>query len=348
MSLLAGLALLSVMMALPLGAQQFGGIRGSVIGLSGKLLPNAKVTLVPADKSLNTVTLKTDKKGQFYDTRVPAGTYNMFIVSETGQNIQVEQGMTIVAGKMVRPDAPLNLKVLAAAINGGPPPPGMSKAEAAEYAAHKKASESKNAKIGQLNTLLAQNKQFVDAKQYPQAIAVMKQAVTIDQTHDVLFANLAEDYADAKDYKDAADAYQKAIALKPTDAGYVINLGSVLAQSGDTAGANAAFNKAATMDPAQAQLAIYNEGVVLMNANKIPGAEAAFDKVVAMDPTNANAWYYKGMCLLNQATTDPKTNKMVPVPGTREAFEKVIQLAPTSPNAQTAKSILSTFGGSGK
>lgn len=341
-SLIAGVALLGALMTLPLAAQQFAGFKGTIIGLNNKPFPNAQVTFTRTDAK-GTIKLKTDKKGQFEDDRVPAGTYSMSVVAETGQDIKIQDDIKAVAGKML--NAHVNLAVIAAAINGGPPPKGMTKEEAAAYAARKKDAEAKNAKMGQLNTLLAQNKQFYDAKQYDQAIAVMQKAVAIDQKHDILYANLAEDYAAAKQYKEAADAYQKAIALKPTDAGYEINLGSVLAESGDTAGANAAFSKAAQMDPTQAKLAIYNEGVVLMNKNNLEGAAAAFTKVLSMDPSDVNAWYYKGMSLLGQAKTDPKTNKMIPLPGTKEAMQKVIALAPSSQQAATAKAVLQQLGG---
>lgn len=342
-SLIAGLGLLGALMTLPLAAQQFSGIKGSVYGLSNKPLPNAQITLTRTDAK-GVVNIKADKKGQFQDERILAGTYTLGVKSETGQEITVAENVNLPAGKIIDTHI-INLAVIAAAINGGPPPKGMSKEEAAEYAAHKKEAEAKNAKMGQLNTLLAQNKQYYDAKQYDQAIAVMQKAVAIDQKHDILYANLAEDYAAAKQYKEAADAYQKAIALKPTDAGYEINLGSVLAEAGDTEGANAAFNKAAQMDPTQAKLAIYNEGVVLMNKNNLSGATAAFDKVLTMDPSDVNAWYYKGMSLLGQAKTDPKTNKMIPLPGTKEAMQKVIALAPSSQQAATAKAVLQQLGG---
>lgn len=339
-----GIALLGAAMLLPVAAQNAGGIKGTILGLNSKPLPNAEVTFTRTDKK-GEVKLKTDKKGQFETNNIPVGTYNMSVMAGTGQLIDVQDGIQTIAGKML--NAHVNLAVIAAAINGGPPPKGMSDEEAAAYAAHKKEAEAKNAKMGQLNTLLAQNKQFYEAKQYDQAIAVMEQAVAIDQKHDILYANLANDYAGAKQYQKAADAYQKAIALKPTDAGYQINLGSVLAESGDTAGANAAFAKAAELDPTQAKTAIYNEGVVLYNKNDIKGAQAAFTKTLALDPNNANAWYYKAMCLVNQATTDPKTSKMIALPGTKEALQKVISLAPNSQNAATAKAILQTIGSEG-
>jgi tetratricopeptide (TPR) repeat protein len=221
----------------------------------------------------------------------------------------------------------------------------MSKEEAAEYAKKVAAANAANAKVGQLNQLLKQNKEFVAAKQYDKAVAVMQQAVAIDQTHDVLFANLAEDLDHAKHYNQSAAAYQKAIALKPTDAGYVINLGSVLAKAGKIDAANEAFTKAAAMDPTQAKTAMYNMGVVLLNQGNMKDAEAAFTKLLTLDPNNADAWYYKGICLLGQAQTDPKTQKLIPPAGTVEALKQSIKLAPNGPNAKNAQAALQTIGG---
>lgn len=337
-----GMALLGALMALPAAAQRSGGIKGNVLGVDGKPLPDAVVTFTRTDTT-GTFTVKTDKKGNFNENTLPVGTFDITVTPPGGQAVDVEKGVATVQGKTaeIKP----NLKVLALAEAGAAPPPGMSKEEAAAYAAKVKEQEAANKKLGQLNGLLQQNQQFLDQKQYDQAIGVMEQAVALDQTHDVLYANLAKDYDLNKQYDKAADAYQKAIALKPANAGYLINLGTTLSNAGKIDEANAEFAKAAAVDPTQAKTAMYNTGVVLLNKGNLSAAGAAFDKLVAIDPSNADAWYYKGLCMLGQATTDPKTNKIIPPPGTEEALQKSLQLAPNGPNAANAKAALQSLKG---
>jgi len=334
--------MLCAVCALPALAQTSGGIKGQVIGVDGKPMAKAVLTFTRTDVPAK-YTVTADKNGKFGDYTLPVGTYDVSVKGTDGSDIPVEKGLATHVGEAQQ--AVINLKVLQAAEAGAAPPPGMTKEEAAAYEKKVKEQEEKNQKLGKLNELLQQNKQFLDAKQYDQAIGVMEQAVALDQTHDILYANLAEDYSEAKQYDKAADAYQKAIALKPRNAGYVINLGTVLAKSGKIDDANAAFAKAAQLDPTQAKMAMFNTGVVLFNQGNLDAAAAAFDKLVTQDPTNADAWYYKGICLLGKAGTDPKTNKLVLQPGTVEALKKSLQLAPNGPNAANAKSALEQIGG---
>lgn len=341
----AGAVLLGALLALPAAGQTSGGIKGRVIGLDGKPLAKAELTFTRTDIPAK-YTVKTDKKGDYGYYTLPMGTYDVSLKTPDGQVVPVGKGVATHVGEAVEVDA--DLKQMAAVQAGEAPPPGMSKEQAAEYEKKVKEQEEQNKKVGQLNQLLQQNKQLVDAKQYDQAIAVMEQAVTLDQTHDVLYANLADDYTQAKQYDKAADAYQKAIALKPTDAGYLINLGTVLSKEGKVDEANAQFAKAATLDPTQAKMAMYNTGVVLLNQGNMDGAAAAFDKLLAIDPNNADAWYYKGICLLGNAQTDAKTGKLIAPPGAADALKKSIQLAPTGPNAANAKAALETISGGGE
>ncbi len=343
---LTGLAVAAIMLAgaSALSAQMSRGFRGNVVGVDGKPLVKAVVTFVNVENNAK-YTIKTDKKGNFAYYTLPLATFDVTVTPPGGgEPVLIQKGLKSEFGTTVR--FTINMALVEQQAAGeGAPPPGMTKEQAADYAKKVAAANAANAKVGQLNTLLKQNKEFVAAKQYDKAVAVMQQAVAIDQTHDVLYANLAEDLDHAKHYNQSAAAYQKAIALKPTDAGYVINLGTVLSKAGKIDEANAAFAKAAAMDPTQAKTAMYNMGVVLLNQGNMAGAEAAFTKLLTLDPTNADAWYYKGICLLGQAKTDPKTQKLIPPPGTAEALKQSIKLAPNGPNAKNAQAALQTIGG---
>jgi hypothetical protein len=75
-------------------------------------------------------------------------------------------------------------------------------------------------------------------------------------------------------------------------------------------------------------------------------ANAAFDKSIAADPNKAESYYQKGVNLINKATTDPKTGKVIPAPGTAEALNKYLELAPTGQFADGAKGMLQYIGSS--
>jgi hypothetical protein len=85
---------------------------------------------------------------------------------------------------------------------------------------------------------------------------------------------------------------------------------------------------------------------VLTNSGKVNEANAAFDKAIAADPAKADAYYQKGVNLINKATTDPKTGKVIPAPGTEEALNKYLELQPTGQFAEGAKSMLQYIGSS--
>jgi len=347
LSTLFGLALLGLLMALPAAAQISGGIKGMVTGPDGKPVQKADVVFTRTDVPAK-YDVKTDKHGNYGHYALPVGTYDVSVVMpDNKQTIVVQKGVSTHMGTAQEID--VDLKKLQASADGEMPiqaPPGMNKEQAAAYVKKMKEEQEANKKLGTLNGLLQQNKQFVDAKQYDQAIAVMEKAVAMDQTHDILYANLADDYSQAKQYDKAADAYQKAIALKPTNAGYEINLGTVYSKEGKVDDANAAFSKAAQMDPTQAKMAMYNSAVVMLNQGNLDAAGAAFDKLLALDPQNGDAWYYKAICLLGKATTDAKGNIIAP-PGAEDALQKSIQYAPNGPNAATAKAELQTLKAGG-
>ena len=120
-------------------------------------------------------------------------------------------------------------------------------------------------------------------------------------------------------------------------AAYYNNLGQAEARTGQLDEAVKSYDLAAQQNPAGAAQYYYNQGAVLTNVGKVDAANAAFDKSIAADPTKADAYYQKGVNLINKATTDPKTGKVIPAPGTEEALNKYLELQPTGQFADGAK-----------
>jgi len=342
-SMLAILAL-GLFAALP-AMGQLSAMTGTCTDVHGAPLAGATVSIDRQDISGH-YALKTDKKGHFGHYGLPLGTYNVTLLGSDGTALFNLKGIRTHLGDPTVVDIDLKKEAAesAAIANGkGPLPAGLSKEQVEQMAKAQKqdqAARAANQKIGKLNQMLTENTAMQKAGQWEQAAQLMEQAIALDQTHDIIFFKLGQDYSGAKQYEKAVDALQKAIALKPTEAAYHIELGSALAKGGKAQDATAEYDKAVQLDPTEAKLAYFNEGIVLYNQSKLDDAANAFDKAIKADPTNAEAWYLKGMSMLNKATLDPKTQKVTPQPGTLEAFEKYLELSPNGPNAATAKATL--------
>jgi tetratricopeptide (TPR) repeat protein len=218
--------------------------------------------------------------------------------------------------------------------------------------------------------MLTQSNTLLQAGNYDQAIALLKQASQQGATHDLIWARLgdaelqagskATDKNAAKQYyADAATAYKKAVELKPTEGAYHNNLGQAYAKSGQPTEALQEYTTAAQQDPTHASTYYFNLGAILTNQatyetnpdtkkKDLEDANASFDKAIQAKPDYAEAWYQKATNLLASATVDTKTGKMNVPPGTAEAYQKYLELAPTGPHATEAKALLDSLGESVK
>jgi hypothetical protein len=71
---------------------------------------------------------------------------------------------------------------------------------------------------------------------------------------------------------------------------------------------------------------------------------AAADAAIAVDPNQSILYYIKGQGLIQKATVDPKTNRIVLPPDCTEAYQKYLALSPTGPYAVEVKGILDQAG----
>ena len=207
--------------------------------------------------------------------------------------------------------------------------------------------KQENEKIRGVNALLQQAAQQKNDKQYGAALETMQQAAAQDQTHDVVYAALADAYVLNQKFAEAEDAYTRAIALAPTASkslgGYHAGLALALAQQGKMEAAMEECQKTAHLDSAQGSLCYFNAGAILTNQGNTDLANQAFDKSIAADSTRAEAYYQKGVNLLAKATLG-SDNKMIPAPGTIEALSRYLELAPEGKYAQSAKDLLASLG----
>jgi tetratricopeptide (TPR) repeat protein len=324
---------LLVVTALTISAvAQTTSVKGTCKDEAGKPIVGATVELNNLENGSKTV-LKTDSRGQFFSMGIPTGAYKINLLGPAG-NIRF-----YLNNAMLRPGAENNFDLdLAAATTSG-----MTDAQRKEIEKARKDNE----KIKGINVLLNQAAAQKKDGKYDEAVATMEQAVSQDQSHDVVYGSLADAYLGAKKFPEAEAAFTKAIELAAPNSksigAYHNGLAQSLLKEGKTEPAMAEYNKAAQLDPGNAGMYFFNEGAVLTNQGKIDEANLAFDKAIAAEPNRPDPYYQKGINLLGKATLG-KDGKMVPAAGTAEAFNKYLELAPDGKYAQTAKDLLASIG----
>jgi len=159
---------------------------------------------------------------------------------------------------------------------------------------------------------------------------------------------LANMKSDQAKYGEAEASFKKAIEVdlaskKPapvTQSSAYSGLGEIYARTGKVPEANAAYDSAAKAYPAGAWNNLKNEAVVFIQVGNGDAAAAAADEAIKVDPSQALPYYLKGQGLIQKATIDPATSKMILPPGCAEAYQKYLDLAPTGPYANDVKGIL--------
>ncbi len=331
--------LVALVLALTAGAlaQDNITVRGICKDDSGKAISGATVELKNLDNGRQ-VTAKTDSHGQYSTLAAGSGNYKITLMGSDGKPLFYLDKVPIQTGQenVFDFDFP---KLRADASKQS------DNIEAQRKEIEKMTKE--NDKIKGLNALLQQAAQQKKDKNYDAAVATMEQAAAQDQTHDVIYASLADAYLGDKKYPEAESAYSKAIALAPASskslADYHSGLALAMIRQGKNEASMAECDKTAQLDHSIASQCYFNQGVVLTNQGKPDEANLAFDKAIAADPNRADAYYQKGVNLLGKATFS-KDGKMVAAPGTAEALNKYLALAPDGKNAQAAKDLLASIG----
>lgn len=118
------------------------------------------------------------------------------------------------------------------------------------------------------------------------------------------------------------------------------NLGEIYIHANKPADAQSAFDRAARIDPKNAALYRNNETILFFQAGDGAAQVDAADKAIALDPTHARLYYFRAQGLLNQATVDPTSHKVVLPPGCAEAYRKYLEMRPSGQFANDAKTIL--------
>jgi tetratricopeptide (TPR) repeat protein len=187
---------------------------------------------------------------------------------------------------------------------------------------------------------------------YTEVETLMTKDTAVMPDQSVLWTSLARAQLGLKKYDDAETSYRKALALetnskkpKPEVMGVAdAGLGELYARQGKVSEANAAFDAAAKADPTRAGFHLRNEAVIFFQQSNTDAQVAAADAAIAVDPNDAILYYIKGQGLIQKATIDPKTQRIVLPPDCTEAYQKYLALAPTGPYAAEVTQILNQAG----
>ena len=147
--------------------------------------------------------------------------------------------------------------------------------------------------------------------------------------------SIANVKSDAGKYAEAESNLKKSIDLdsaakKPSisDLGIAYSgLGEIYARTGRVPEADAAYDSAAKANPPGAATYLKNEAVIFSQVGNSDASVAAADKAILADPTQPMPYYLKGQGLIQKATIDSATGKMILPPGCAEAYQKYLELA---------------------
>jgi tetratricopeptide (TPR) repeat protein len=250
-----------------------------------------------------------------------------------------------------------------------------------EYKKKNAAASEANKVIANLNATLKAVREDLKAPtpNYDKDEADMRQATQAKPDESILWIQLGDvlaakgDHMAAEDkksgkpamsdpdvlkvYSDAVDSYKKGIDLnaaskKPNPNDQAVawsQMGNTLARQGKVTDAQSAYENAAKLEPASAGMFYNNEAAVLYNASQTnaalsDGVLAAAEKAIQADPKRPDPYYIKGQMLLQKATLDPKTQKLVTPPGCVEAYQQYLALDPNGKYASSVKEVLASLG----
>ncbi|HVZ82451.1 MAG TPA: tetratricopeptide repeat protein, partial [Terracidiphilus sp.] len=146
---------------------------------------------------------------------------------------------------------------------------------------------------------------------------------------------LGQAQAGLKKYDDAETSYKKALEADAASKKPAPAIEGM---------ANAAYDAAAKANPPSAPMYYRNQAVIFFQAGNADAQVAAADIAIKNDPNDALAYYLKGQGLVNKATIDPKTQRIVLPDGCADAYQKYLELAPDGPYAADVKGILAQAG----
>lgn len=217
------------------------------------------------------------------------------------------------------------------------------------------AEAQKELGAGATKEALADKVNEIRTQKFTQVEDMMKKDTALKPDASILWARLGQAQNGLKQYDDAIASFQKALDIEKTSKKPMVDvqglaeagIGEAYARTGKVQEANDAYDAAAKLNPSQAGFYYKNEAIIYFQTGNGDAEVAAADKAIAAapdDPKSAIVYYLKGQGLVQKATFDTKTQKIVLPPGCEEAYEKYLQLDPNGIYANDVKGILQQAG----
>ena len=235
-----------LLVAMPVGAQSTGMVKGKVIDAQGQPVEEAKITIDFLDGVNRRQETKTNKKGEFIQIGLFPGNYKITAEKEKLGSQSFDARVRIGA------TAEVNFQLI-------PGQAGLTKQEAAKAAELKKVFEEGVAAS--------------QAGNYDEAIAAFTKGTEINPACADCWFNVGYAYTQKKDTDKAEAAYKKAVEIKPDYSAAYNALATIYNNQRK-------FDLAAEMSAKATQLgtgsagggnadALYNQGVILWNSGKV-------------------------------------------------------------------------------
>lgn len=352
-----------------------GKIHGKVINPVGTPQTSGTISLNKGGE--DKATFPVDQNGEYHG-EAPAGTYTLlYRNTDTAKNQRVDQidNVKIVAGQDIEQDDDMSrpefIKTLPEAMQKQLEETKKHNAEALKAnvvikqlnadikttaelihdADTAPAEAQKELGPGATSQAKADKVNEIRTQKFTQVEDMMKKDTVLRPDASILWARMGQAQNGLKQYDDAIASFQKALDIEKTAKKPMLDvqglaqagIGEAYARSGKVQEANDAYDAAAKLNPAQAGFYYKNEAIIFFQAGNGDAQVAAADKAIAAapeDPKSAIVYYLKGQGLVQKASFDAKTQKIVLPPGCEEAYQKYLQLDPNGPYANDVKGIL--------
>src|SRR5579885_1316296 len=325
---IAAATLLSALFTPAFAQEQTGKIHGHIQDPAGVPVTDGIVTLSTDGGKTAKYTFHADANGDYKGDNIAPGTYvESLRRPDTPADKVLDQfpEVKITAGGDTAQDFDMTRQEYLSKLS-----PEQRK-QLEELKSKNAAAMKENVVIKNLNADLVKAREDNKAKNFAEAEQLMLKDTQAKPDAAVLWLELG-----------VAQAGQK--PNPEIEAGANNALGEVLANEGKAPDAQAAYDEAAKLNPTQSAMYYTNEAIIMDRAGQVDGTVAAADKAIAADPNKPIPYYLKGKALINKATVDQKTGKIVLPPGCAEAYQKYLELAPDGPFAPEVKSVLQESG----
>jgi tetratricopeptide (TPR) repeat protein len=295
---------------------QMGEVRGRVIGVDGKPVEGATVTIIPKDASGQKFQTSSNRNGEFRQARVPVGVY---VITATKDKFSQSYAIE------VKGDMSLELKLGDSAAAAGK-----------EDAARREA----------IQTAFSEGAKLSNEGKHDEAIAKFNEVLKEVPKCGECYANIGAVYVMKQDPAKAEENYKQAIAINPNLVEAYNGLASLYNSQKRFKEARAMSAEAAKRSEGAAGAtagggnvgALYNQAAIMWNDPEADPAEihALLDKAIKADPNHAESHFLMGNVLVKMGAAS--TDKMTELFGQAATeFETYLKLAPSGPNAAKAK-----------